>query len=65
VAANRKFEYFVAPYLATMLSISFEGRYSLIEISASDQKEHTIAALIDLFVGLERSAFSFTHSLRF
>ena len=46
----------IAPYLAALLSIPFEGRYPPIEIAPADQKERTIAALIDLVVGLTKHA---------
>jgi class 3 adenylate cyclase len=46
----------IASYLAALLSIPFEGRYAPIEMAPSDQKERTIAALIDLFVGLTKDA---------
>ena len=42
----------IAPYLAALLSIPFEGRYPALEMAPSEQKERTIAALIALFVGL-------------
>ena len=44
----------VAPFLASLLSIPVEGRYPLPEMSPSEQKERTIAALIALFEGLTR-----------
>jgi class 3 adenylate cyclase len=46
----------ITPYLAALLSIPFEGRYPPIEMGPSDQKERTIAVLIDLFVGLTKDA---------
>jgi class 3 adenylate cyclase/tetratricopeptide (TPR) repeat protein len=46
----------ISPYLAALLSIPFEGRYPEIEMAPVEQKERTIAALIDLFVGLTRDA---------
>jgi class 3 adenylate cyclase len=42
----------VAPFLATLLSVPFEGRYSALEMAPSEQKERTIAALIALLEGL-------------
>ena len=46
----------IAPYLASLLSISREGRYAALEMAPSEVKERTIAALIDLFVGLTKDA---------
>ena len=46
----------IAPFIAALLSIPFEGRYSPLEMAPSEQKERTIAALIDLFAGLTRDA---------
>jgi class 3 adenylate cyclase/tetratricopeptide (TPR) repeat protein len=46
----------IAPFLAALLSIPFEGRYPPIEIAPSEQKERTIAALIALFEGLTKDA---------
>ena len=37
----------IAPFLAALLSIPFEGRYPALEMAPSEQKERTIAALID------------------
>jgi class 3 adenylate cyclase len=42
----------IAPYLASLLSIPTEGRYSALELAPSELKERTIAALIAIFVGL-------------
>ena len=42
----------IAPLLASLLSIPAEGRYPALEMAPSEQKERTIAALIDLFEGL-------------
>ena len=44
----------VAPFLAALLSIPFEGRYPALEMAPSEQKERTIAALIGLFEALTR-----------
>ena len=44
----------VAPFLAALLSVPFEGRYPALEMAPSEQKERTIAALIELFEGLTR-----------
>ena len=44
----------VAPFLAALLSVPFEGRYPALEMAPSEQKERTIAALIGLFEGLTR-----------
>ena len=46
----------IAPFLAALLSIPFEGRYPLLEMAPSEQKERTIAALIALFEGLTKDA---------
>ncbi|MGD0188812.1 MAG: adenylate/guanylate cyclase domain-containing protein [Roseiarcus sp.] len=46
----------IAPYLASLLSIPTEGRYPPLEMAPSEQKERTIAALLDLFVGLTKDA---------
>ena len=46
----------VAPYLAALLLIPFQGRYPPIEMASSEQKERTIAALIALFEGLTKDA---------
>ena len=44
----------IAPFLAALLSIPFEGRYPPLEMAPSEQKERTIAALIALFSGLTK-----------
>ena len=46
----------IAPFLASLLSIPFEGRYPALEMAPSEQKERTIAALIALFAGLTKDA---------
>ena len=46
----------IAPFLASLLSIPFDERYSALEMAPSEQKERTIAALIALFVGLTKDA---------
>jgi predicted ATPase len=46
----------IAPFLAALLSIPAEGRYPSLEMAPSEQKERTIAALIELFVGLTKDA---------
>ena len=46
----------VAPFLAALLSVPFEGRYPALEMAPSEQKERTIAALMALFEGLTREA---------
>ena len=46
----------IAPFLAALLSIPGEGRYPLLEMASSEQKERTIAALIALFEGLTKGA---------
>jgi class 3 adenylate cyclase len=40
----------IAPWLASLFSIPFEGRYPRLEMAPSEQKERTIAALIAQFV---------------
>jgi predicted ATPase len=44
----------IAPFLAALLSIPFEGRYPPLEMAPSEQKERTISALIALFSGLTK-----------
>ena len=46
----------IAPFLASLLSIPFEGCYPPLEMGASEQRERTIAALIALFEGLTKDA---------
>ena len=46
----------IAPFLAALLSIPFEGRYPALEMAPAEQKERTIAALIALFEGLTKDA---------
>ena len=46
----------IAPFLAALLSIPFEGRYPPLEMAPSEQRERTIAALIALFEGLTKDA---------
>jgi class 3 adenylate cyclase/DNA-binding response OmpR family regulator len=46
----------IAPFLASLLSIPFKGRYPLLEMAPSEQRERTIAALIALFEGLTKDA---------
>ena len=46
----------IAPFLASLLSIPFEGRYPLLEMAPGEQRERTIAALIALFEGLTKDA---------
>ena len=46
----------IAPLLASLLSISFDGRYSALDMAPGEQKERTIAALIALFGGLTKDA---------
>ena len=46
----------IAPFLAALLSIPFEGRYPPIEMTPAEQKERTIAALLALFEGLTKDA---------
>jgi class 3 adenylate cyclase len=44
------------PLLAGMLSIPVEGQYPPLHMAPNEQKERTIAALIDLFAGLTKDA---------
>ena len=44
----------VAPFLAALLSVPFEGRYPALEMAPSEQKERTIAALMAVLEGLTR-----------
>ena len=46
----------IAPLLASLLSIPFEGRYPLLEMPPGEQRERTTAALIALFEGLTKDA---------
>jgi class 3 adenylate cyclase len=46
----------IAPFLAALLSIPFDGRYPALEMTPSEQKERTIATLIALFEGLTEDA---------
>jgi hypothetical protein len=46
----------IAPFLASLLSIPFEGRYPPLEMAPSEQKERTITALIALLEGLTKDA---------
>ena len=46
----------IAPLLASLLSIPFEGRYPAFEMAPSEQRERTIAAFIALFEGLTKDA---------
>jgi class 3 adenylate cyclase len=46
----------IAPLLAALLSIPFDGRYPAPEMAPPEQKERTIAALIALFEGLAKDA---------
>jgi predicted ATPase len=46
----------IAPFLASLLSIAFEGRYPPLEMVPSEQKERTITALIALLEGLTKDA---------
>jgi class 3 adenylate cyclase/tetratricopeptide (TPR) repeat protein len=45
-----------APLLASLLSISFDGRYPALDLSPGEQKERTISALVALFEGLTKGA---------
>ena len=44
----------VAPLFATLLSLSFDGRYPALDLTPREQKERTVAALIDRLSGLAR-----------
>jgi class 3 adenylate cyclase len=44
------------PFVASLCSVPFEGRYPPLEMAPSEQKERSIAALIALFEGLTREA---------
>jgi tetratricopeptide (TPR) repeat protein len=46
----------IGPFVTALLSIPGEKRYPPIEMAPSELKERTIAALIELFVGLTRDA---------
>ena len=45
----------IAPLLAALLSIYFEGRYPALEMAPSEQKEGTIDALLALLEGLTKN----------
>ncbi len=44
----------VAPLFATLLSLSFDGRYPALDMTSIEQKERTLTALIDCLGGLAR-----------
>jgi class 3 adenylate cyclase/tetratricopeptide (TPR) repeat protein len=44
----------IAPYLASLLAIPTGGRYPPLEMSPSEVKEHTIAAMLSMIVALAR-----------
>jgi tetratricopeptide (TPR) repeat protein len=44
----------VAPLLAALFAIPFDGRYAALDMAPPEQKERTIAALIALFEGLTK-----------
>jgi len=46
----------IVPFVASLCSVPFEGRYRALEITPGEQKERSIAALIALFEGLTREA---------
>jgi class 3 adenylate cyclase len=46
----------IVPFLAALLSVSTDGRYPALDMAPSEVRECTIATLIELFVGLTRSA---------
>ena len=46
----------VVPFVASLCSVPFEGRYLPIEMAPSEQKERTIEALLALFEGLTKEA---------
>jgi class 3 adenylate cyclase len=45
----------IMPYLASLLAIPTKGRYPALEMSPSEVKERTIAALIAMVVGIAKS----------
>ena len=46
----------IAPFLASLLAIPFEGPYPPLEMAPGEQRERTIAALISLIEGLAKGA---------
>lgn len=42
----------IVPFVASLCSVPFEGRYSPLEMAGGEQKERSIAALLSLFEGL-------------
>ena len=46
----------VAPLIASLCSVPFEGRYPPLDMVPAEQKERSIAALIGLYAGLAREA---------
>ena len=56
IARSRLDSQEIAPLLASLLSVPTEGRYPTLEMAPSEQKERTIAALIDVFIGLTKDA---------
>jgi tetratricopeptide (TPR) repeat protein len=46
----------VAPLIASLCSVPFEGRYPALDMAPAEQKERSIAALIGLYEGLAREA---------
>ena len=46
----------VAPLIASLCSVPFEGRYPPLDMAPAEQKERSIAALIGLYEGLAREA---------
>ena len=46
----------VAPLIASLCSVPFEGRYPPLDMVPAEQKERSIATLIGLYEGLTREA---------
>ena len=46
----------IVPFVASLCSVPFEGRYPPLEMSPAEQKERLIAALLALFEGLTMEA---------
>src|SRR5262249_58018627 len=44
----------IAPLLANLLSIPFDGRYAALDLSPGQQRRQTLAALLDQLEGLAR-----------
>ena len=46
----------IVPFVASLCSVPFDGRYPPLEMAPGEQKERSIAALLALFEGLTREA---------